>query len=177
MHLTTSKNTWRNAWNVKSQLINIKELKCSHSDFSYRAKPLLPHESDGVVFLTLKYPYQAIRVIEILDEKYFGDDAIKGKSLSCQPNGFTNSGHVSEYKTERYIDQIDSVRLFNEQYYVRVANQNYNWLPPARAHTVYHARRQFNDNNFNNDTGRQNSNDNNNQNLRRRLNYNYRNNY
>ncbi len=61
-------------------------------DFSYRAKPLLAHESDGVVFLTLKYPYQAIRVIELLDEKYFGDDAIKGKSLSCKPNGFTDSG-------------------------------------------------------------------------------------
>ena len=146
-------------------------------DFSYRAKPLLPHESDGVIFLTLKYPHQAVRVIEFFDERYFGDDAIKGKSLSCKPNGFTNSGCVSDYMTERYREQIDSVRFFNEQYYVRVVNTNYNWLPPARAHTVYHARRQYNDDDGNNNARRQYYNDDNNQNLQRRLNFNHRDNY
>ena len=58
-----------------------------------------------------------------------------------------------------------------------VVNTNYNWLPPARAHAVYHARRQFNDDDFNNNARRQSYNDDNNQNLQRRLNFNHRDNY
>jgi hypothetical protein len=130
-------------------------------DFDHRAKPLKTHESDGVIFLTLKYPSQAIRVIDIFDEKFFGDSATIGKILTCKPNGFTNSGCVADYMTERYRPQIDSVMRFNERWYERVANTNYNWLPPASANRVYYARRQNDsyDNNYINT------------NLQRRLNF------
>jgi hypothetical protein len=143
-------------------------------DFSHRPKALQSHESDGVIFLTFKYPYQSVKVIEIFDEKYFGDDAIKGKSLTCKPNGFTNLGCVSDYMTERYRDQVDSVRLFNERYYVRVVNTNYNWLTPSRAHEVYHARRQFADDDYNNDARNQPYYNDEIANLQRRLNFNQR---
>jgi hypothetical protein len=122
-------------------------------DFSHRPKALQSHESDGVIFLTLKYPYQSVRVIEIFDEKYFGDDAIKGKSLTCKPNGFTNLGCVSGY-------------------YVRVVNTNYNWLTPSRTHEVYHARRQFANDDFNNNARNQSYCNDDNANLQRRLNFN-----
>ena len=56
-------------------------------DFSYRAKPLLAHESDGVVFLTLKYPYQAIRVIELLDEKFLAMTRSKANLYRANPMG------------------------------------------------------------------------------------------
>jgi hypothetical protein len=132
-------------------------------DFDHRAKQLQPHESDGVIFLTLKYPSQAIRVIEIFDEKFFGDSATVGKLLTCKPNGFTNSGCVAEYMAERYRYQIDSVMQFNERLYERVTNTNYNWLPPASAHRVYYARRS-NDSSTNSNNG----------DIQQRLNYNRR---
>ena len=120
-------------------------------DFSHRAKALIPQESDGVIFITLKYPHQAIKIIEIFDEKFFGDSAINGKFLTCKPNGFSNLECVPDYQTERYREQVESIKLFNERWYVRSVNTNYNWLPPARAHQVYHSRRQSNyDANHNN---------------------------
>jgi hypothetical protein len=97
---------------------------------------------------------------------------IKGKSLTCKPNGFTNLGCVSEYMTECYRDQIDSVRLFNERYFVLVVNTNYNWLTSSRTHEVFHARRQFANDDFNNNARNQSYCNDDNANLQRRLNFN-----
>ena len=120
------------------------------TEFVFRTKPVSSFESDGIVFLVFKYPAQAIKVIEIFDLKFYGENAFNGKSLSCKPNGFTNDTVVLDYMSRTYKEQEAGVRSFNAHYYKRTADGNYNYLPVASAHRVVSERRRRHCGNNNN---------------------------
>lgn len=86
-------------------------------DFNMRVRRQNHSETDTTAWIQLKFPWQALDIIRLLDWKFFGANGY-GKKLSCKPNGFTNANTVINYRYANYQHQEQAVREFNTRHYI-----------------------------------------------------------
>ena len=86
--------------------------------------------ADTTARIVFRHPPEAIKAIELLDGKWFGESNIHGKNLSCKINGATDVTTNYDYcQPNQFRQQERAVREFNTREYRRTTTGNYNYLP------------------------------------------------